>query len=259
MKNKTNSSDSFNVWIAIAVIIFLIILYSIFKKGNNDSITPVSDCINYSEKLNKESLDSENQLRLSKGKWVAKLDSILKLSNKKSFKTNETSYSGLNFKFSNTFTFDRYDDTYHYATAERGEKYLTTNVNITSSSKDPNLNGFAVYYLDKDSALRYITSFSFKFQRWEDYGTYLGNYHDKSNDFAYSETVKFAMGAKIPTEYLNKPIIIVSRKEPTFVKSIERFGNPPVSYDSGGTMLQNISRSFEWDDNKYVFIALLNR
>lgn len=45
----------------------------------------------------------------------------------------------------NTFTFDSYGDRYFYRTADRGNKYITAAMKITSQSKDPNLPHSRVY------------------------------------------------------------------------------------------------------------------
>src|SRR5690606_2321252 len=155
----------------------------------------------------------------------------------------------------NRFTFDRYDDTYHYKDAERGDKYITANITITSKTKDPMLHGFGLYCMDADSALNLVGMFSYRLFRWEDYGTYLGNYNDNKNDFAYSESIKFALGLSMPDSLLNKKLLVLTREKPFYTRTVNRYDTPPVSYISSGTMLNNISADYEWNENGYVKVA----
>jgi hypothetical protein len=129
----------------------------------------------------------------------------------------------------NTFTFDSYDDYYHYRTADRGNKYITGVMKITSENKDPLLPQPAVYAIVGDK-MTLIGSFIVKFARWEDYGSYLGNYHDNGNDFAKSSSIRFKIGKEISEDILKKPYAIVLKKENNLVRNYDRFSNPPVSY-----------------------------
>lgn len=213
------------------------------------------------EAENKSNLLSEStvekQMPEKPNRWKFILDSLNKIPNKSKYKEGQNIYSGLSFKVGKTFTYDRYGDTYHYSTAERGDKYITSNVNIKSESKDPALHMFALYYLDSDSSLILVNAMEYRFQRWEDYGTYLGNYLDKNNDFAYSETVKFTLGTTIPENLLKNKLFIVSIKTPSFIRSVARFDNPPVSYSSNGKMVRRISKDFEWTENGYTLISII--
>lgn len=220
------------------------------ENGQSDT-TLAQEIREASETINVKSDDSQK-------KWKTFIDSMLNAKSTKSYHTGDVSYSGLNFKITKRFNFDRYDDTYHYLDAERGEKIIWSDLTIKSKDKNPTLHGFGVYYLDTDSSFVLIDILNYRFYRWEDYATYLGNYHDNSNDFSYKESVRFSVYGKISDDLLNKKIFIITKKSPMFTRTEERFGNPPVSYSPADGMLNKISAGFEWKDNGYKFIARIN-
>lgn len=135
-----------------------------------------------------------------------------------------------NISIGNTFTFDSYDDYYHYRTADRGNKYITAVMRITSESKDPKLPQPAVYSIVGDK-MRFVGHFTVEFARWDDYGSYLGNDHDFGNDFAKTSSVRFKIGEEVSDEVIKKPYAIVLKKENVLSRSYERFNDPPISYD----------------------------
>ena len=128
-----------------------------------------------------------------------------------------------------TFTFDYRSDEWTYREADRGTKYISAAMAVTSSDHDPNLPQFAVYKIEGGEMI-YEESFDTEFARWEDYGTYLGNYHDSRNDFAKVSTVKFKIGAQISDGVLSKPYAIVVKNENGLTSSYDRYRNPPKSY-----------------------------
>ena len=58
----------------------------------------------------------------------------------------------------------------------------------------------------------YKGNFTVRFNRWEDYGTYLGNDHDFSNDFAKTSSIRFKIGVEVPNEITQKPYAIILKK-----------------------------------------------
>ena len=129
----------------------------------------------------------------------------------------------------NTFTFDSYGDRYYYRDADRGNKYVTMQMSVTSTDHDPNLPQFAVYSINGDR-MDLVGTFGTEFARWRDYGAYLGNYHDSSNDFAKVSTVRFKLGIQVSNEILAGPYAIVLMKKNVLVSHYDRFENPPMSY-----------------------------
>ena len=201
---------------------------------------------------------SKNDVKGKSRKISQILDSISSSPNRKSISFDATSYSGLDFKFSKKWISDRYSDSYMYSEAERGETYLTANITVTSKSKNPMLHEFGLYYLDKDSSLVLVNPMLYRFFRWEDYGTYLGNYNDNSNDFAHRESVKFTLGVSVSDEILNKKLFILTNKEPNLTRNVKRFENPPVSYVGNSSLLSKINRDYEYLDNGYIKVSKLN-
>jgi len=109
--------------------------------------------------------------------------------------------------------------------------YITADVNITSKVKEPALPSVVVYY-SQEEKLYLLGQMTYNFYQWEDYGTYLGNYHDSNNDFNYVETVKFAMGVSI-SEQIPKgsKLYIVAFDNKGFIKNHDKFRHPEIFYD----------------------------
>jgi len=254
MKSKYYLSIFFKSALA-AVVLSSAMFVSCVQSSNNDSGKSDST-------LAQEIKDAGESVAVkkedSKKEWKIFIDSILAAKSNKSYHSGDVSYSGLTFKITKRFNFDRYDDTYHYLDAERGEKIIWSDLTIKSKDKNPTLHGFGVYYLDADSSFVLIDVLNYRFYRWEDYGTYLGNYHDNTNDFAYKESIRFSLYGKISDDLLNKKIFVVTKKSPMFNRTEDRFGNPPVSYSSANGMLNKISAGFEWKENGYKFVARIN-
>lgn len=129
----------------------------------------------------------------------------------------------------NTFTFDSYGDRYFYRSADRGNKYITAAMKITSDSKDPKLPQLAVYKISGDS-MTWEGNFTTEFARWDDYGSYLGNDHDFGNDFAKTSSVRFKIGKEVSEEIVKGPYALIMKKENALNRNYERFDNPPISY-----------------------------
>ena len=156
----------------------------------------------------------------------------------------------------NKFIFDSYDSRYFYRDAERGKKYVTMAMSVTSTSHNPRIPQLAFYTIQGDKMLLDDT-FTTKFARWSDYVAYLGNYHDSRNDFAYVSTVNFKLGLQVSEENLRGPYAIVLKKENGLsLSSFDRFRNPPVYY-SGSVPYPN-TLSIDDFSNNYVLVKLFN-
>ena len=114
-------------------------------------------------------------------------------------------------------------------TADKGSSFISYNMDITSSSKDPDIPTIAFYSVDGERLIHQKT-FWVNFARWSDYGCYLGNEPDHKNDFAKVSTVKFRVGAQLEDRYFKNPYVIVLRTVNTLSRNYDRFENPPVSY-----------------------------
>ncbi len=148
---------------------------------------------------------------------------------KTSFKIDYNTIALSSIGIGRTFTFDYRSDEWTYREADRGTKYISAAMSVTSTNHDPDLPQFAVYKIEGGNMI-YEESFDTEFARWEDYGTYLGNYHDSRNDFAKVSTVKFKIGAQISDDVLSKPFAIVVKNENRLTSSFDRYKNPPKSY-----------------------------
>lgn len=190
-------------------------------------------------------------------------DTLTKLQNKNSVTVGPLTLKFGKFSQAKEFIFDRYPTysgtEWRLYTAERGNKYLIANVDITSTDKDPNLPCIFLYKFDNGS-LSYVGTFDFKLYRWEDYATYLGNYHDNHNDFKYQSTVKFSIGYQEEETTLNgSPLFVLVKKENTIYRTEERFDNPPVSYSSSPCSLTGYTSLDTKSLGDFEVVAILNK
>ncbi len=155
----------------------------------------------------------------------------------------------------NTFVFDSYGDRYYYRDADRGNKYVTMQMAVTSTDHDPDLPQLAAYSINGDK-MQLIGKFDTEFARWKDYGAYLGNYHDSSNDFAKVSTVRFKLGLQISNEVLAGPYAIVLMKKNVLSSHYDRFSNPPKSYIGSADYPTSLNLD-SFKDN-YVLIKRFN-
>ena len=167
----------------------------------------------------------------------------------------------LNFNSVNTgdrWTFDRYGREYHYYGAERGNVFILANVAISSEIKEPKLPPVAVYKISNGS-LELIDKLGYRFSKWEDFGTYLGNNSDYGNDFSHTKTISFSMGLSISQSDLkNEILFVVVKNENCINRSTNRFENPPVSYASGNCAIKSTLTVYDFD-NDYVLVKIFNK
>ena len=158
----------------------------------------------------------------------------------------------------NTFTFDSYDDRYFYRTADRGNKYVTAAMKITSQDKDPKLPQLAIYSISGDTMSK-VGSFDTEFARWKDYGTYLGNTHDFGNDFAKTSSVRFKIGEEVSEDIVKGPYALIMKKENGLSRNYDRFANPPVSY-TGYVSYPSTLRleDFTKEGSDYIVVKIAN-
>lgn len=181
-----------------------------------------------------------------------------------SIKENKmVTYADLIYTFSDisigkTLIADRYEDRYFYWEAERGNKFIINKFSIKSESKDPLLCPILIYKQSSNS-LELIGKCFYKFNRWKDYGTYLGNYIDRGNSFVYSEKINFVAGYEIQeSELENNAIFIVLKKDHCAIREEDRFANPPISYNLSECGVKN---TLTTDDflNDYVLIKVFGK
>lgn len=162
-----------------------------------------------------------------------------------------------NVSIGTIFTFDSYGDEYHYRRADKNNRYVTASMSISSQDNNPNLPQCAIYIVDGES-LTYIESLTTRFSRWDDYGSYLGNYADYNNDFSKVNTVRFKIGAEILTDYSRRPFILVMKKENALRRSYDSYGSPEISYKGYVDFKATLSIEDFSADGQYVSIKRFN-
>lgn len=158
----------------------------------------------------------------------------------------------------NTFTFDSYGDSYFYRTADRGNKYITAVMKITSKDKDPELPQLAIYSISGDIMSK-AGNFDIEFARWEDYGTYLGNSHDDGNDFAKTSSVRFKIGEEVSEDIVKGPYALIMKKENGLIRYYDRFKNPPVSYTGYVSYPSTLKlEDFTKERSEFILVKIAN-
>lgn len=160
-----------------------------------------------------------------------------------------------------TWAFDSYGSGYRVFEAERGTRFVTARVTVTSKSKDlkdPALFGIGVYTVD-GAEMNLVGELRYRFARWDDYGSYLGNDADFRNDFAHSSSVPFSLGAQIEEDKLKRPLYLVVTSEGCHKRRTERFERPPVSYVPGECLtLRSKLTVAEFKDGHRQILKVIN-
>ncbi len=177
------------------------------------------------------------------------------ITQKSTFKIDYNTVALSSISIGKTFTFDFRSDEWTYREADRGTKYISAAMSVTSTDHDPNLPQLAIYKIEGGEMI-YVESFDTEYARWEDYGTYLGNYHDSRNDFAKVSTVKFKVGVQISDGVLSKPYAIVVKSENGLTSSYDRYKNPPKSYV--GSVSYPRTLSVEDFTKNYILVKTYN-
>ena len=173
----------------------------------------------------------ENRLQEEKKKNDAQREGFKSVKETPVFATNSTQVKVKSAKKTNQWVTDRYDDYWIYYDADKDSSYFVLDADITSQDKNPKLPSLYVGIIAEDGTIRDIKQMAYSFYRWEDYGTYLGNYSDSRNDFEKRDTVSFTLGVQLKKEDIKgQTVIVFSDKQECFRRSHDRFSNPPVSY-----------------------------
>lgn len=182
----------------------------------------------------------------------------LKPQSKVSIDYNTLAFSGIST--GNKFIHDVYPtytgSEWREHTADRGNKYITVAMDVTSTSKNPNIPTLAFYSIH-GSSLSLEDSFRVDMARWSDYGTYLGNEPDLKNDFSKVSTVKFKLGCELPEDVFSKPYIVVLKKANTQARNEERMRNPPIYYYGEAGYPQTLTID-DFNNGNYVAIKIAN-
>lgn len=218
---------------------------------NSDEASSSSELITKIEEIKESKRIEEERIKALGFKALTIVQNITIGKNKVSFS---------NFKIGLKYTHDVYPtytgSEWREHTADKGCSFMSCNMDVTSSSNNPNIPTIAFYSVEGDKLVRKNT-FWVNFARWSDYGSYLGNYPDHKNDFAKVNTVKFRLGAQLENDIISKPYVVVLKAENTLSRYYDRFENPPVSYsgESGYPYTLNLDN---FKDGKYVALKVAN-
>jgi hypothetical protein len=126
--------------------------------------------------------------------------------------------------------FDRHGDGWKYLDVEKGRKFITATVTVSSKSKDPLLFGIGAYVAN-GATLIHVGKVRYRFIRWRDYGSFLGTQADFRNDFSHHSRIPFSVGVSVADEELRRrPLYLIATREGCHRRLYERFGQPPIQY-----------------------------
>jgi hypothetical protein len=131
------------------------------------------------------------------------------------------------------WNFDWHGDGWKYLDAEKGRKFITATVTVSSRSKDPLLFGIGAYVAN-GATLTHVGKVRYRFIRWRDYGAFLGTQADFRNDFSHNSRIPFSIGVSVADDELKRrPLYLVATREGCHRRLYERFGQPPIQYVPG--------------------------
>lgn len=178
--------------------------------------------------------------------------------------TSSPSLNGITLKketvaLGKRWTFDAYDDSYHYREAERGERLLVLRATVQSTDKNPSLPEVAIYKVD-GSRLTKVRHMDYEFRRWSGHGQYIGLYHDYANDFAHSKTIPFNLGVSISEELSRSPFAVVFTGQMCHRRD-SKIGQPEVvySYDYTGCKSKDELVADDFTTGPYRIIEFFNK
>ncbi|MFD0991618.1 hypothetical protein [Tenacibaculum geojense] len=175
--------------------------------------------------------------------------------------TTRVKYGDLSLRFDKIWkgkrwSFDDYGNQYFLRDAKRGNSHIMTRVSVTSENNNPSLPPILVYQMD-NGELKLLGTLGYKFRRWKDYGSYLGNYADYGNDFAHSKTIPFNCGIELSNDDLKSGnIYVVLKKQGCFNRTKVNYGNPEIAYHESSCNPKRILKVEDFD-NDYVLLKKL--
>lgn len=163
-----------------------------------------------------------------------------------------------NASIGSKWIFDRYDSRYMYRSARRGYKYILADLSISSESHNPILPPLHVYKTSADK-LEYVGTLLYEFYKWEDYGSYLGNDADFSNDFSRTKTIRFSLGYELRESIVNdNALFLFAGDDRCFYRKKERFRRPAVYYE-GSKCKIDYDLTIENVDTNRKLIKIFNK
>lgn len=172
--------------------------------------------------------------------------------------TSRVNYGDIALRFDKIWkgkrwTFDDYGYKYFLRDAQRGNSHIMVRVSITSAHNNPVLPPILVYKMESGE-LKLLKTLKYKFRRWKDYGSYLGNYADYGNDFAHSKTIPFNCGVELSNDDLKSgTIYIILKKQGCFNRTKTDYGNPEIAYRENSCHAKEVLRISDFDHD-YVLL-----
>lgn len=215
-------------------------------KGTNDATIASKEIAKIDRTIEQKRIDAERKKAL--GYKVLK-------------PTTRVKFGDLSLRFDKIWkgkrwSFDDYGSQYFLRDAKRGNSHIMARVSITSENNNPTLPPILVYQMN-NGELKLLGTLGYKFRRWEDYGSYLGNTADYGNSFAHSKTIPFNCGLELSNDDLKTgTIYVVLKKQGCFNRTKVDYGNPEIAYRESSCNPKRILKVEDFD-NDYELLKKL--
>lgn len=215
-------------------------------KGTNDATIATKEIAKIDRTIEQKRIDAERKKAL--GYKVLKPNTRVK-------------FGDLSLRFDKIWkgkrwSFDDYGSQYFLRDAKRGNSHIMARVSITSDNNNPSLPPILVYQMN-NGELKLLGTLGYKFRRWEDYGSYLGNTADYGNSFAHSKTIPFNCGLELSNDDLKSgTIYVVLKKQGCFNRTKVDYGNPEIAYRESSCNPKRILKVEDFD-NDYELLKKL--
>lgn len=215
-------------------------------KGTNDAKIATKEIAKIDRTIEQKRIDAERKKAL--GYKVLK-------------PTTRVKFGDLSLRFDKIWkgkrwSFDDYGSQYFLRDAKRGNSHIMARVSITSDNNNPSLPPILVYQMN-NGELKLLGTLGYKFRRWEDYGSYLGNTADYGNSFAHSKTIPFNCGLELSNDDLKSgTIYVVLKKQGCFNRTKVDYGNPEIAYRESSCNPKRILKVEDFD-NDYELLKKL--
>lgn len=128
---------------------------------------------------------------------------------------------------SNPLDQERDGGQYYMATADKDMQMVAFDFTATSDDKNPALPSLFVAKLI-DGKISNIETFEVRFKKWRQYGCYIGLYHDETNDFATTDSVRFTAYSPVPKD--GGEYVVFTDGARCYVRQEVKRKRPPVEY-----------------------------
>lgn len=116
---------------------------------------------------------------------------------------------------------------YYYVSAEKDQQMVSFDFTATSKDKNPYIPSLYIAKIEGDK-LSNVEVFEVRFKKWNQYGCYIGLYHDETNDFSTTDSVKFTAFSAVPKD--GGEYVVFTDGAKCYVRQEMERKRPPIEY-----------------------------